>query len=192
MSGTGLDRNLRVLFVCTANVCRSALAAALLKLRAQQAGAPISVASAGTLAEGMPADNHVVTVLREYGVDASQKKSRMLEPDLIRASDIILPMTITHARRVIGEASDARERVFLLREIVQIASTVGPRPADMTVPEWLGRLDAERTFSYADENEAIEIPDPVGEPLPVFVDLAKELDQNLSWLITLANLSQKP
>lgn len=188
MNPTGLDRNLRVLFVCTANVCRSPLAAALLKLRASQAGAPISVASAGTLAEGMSADKHVVSVLGDYGVDASAKKSRLLAPELIRASDIVLAMTMTHARRVIGEASDARERVFLLRELVQLASIVGPRPEGMSMPQWMSKLDAERTASYADENEALEIPDPIGEPHSVFVELAKEIDQNMSWFITLAGL----
>jgi len=74
----------RVLFVCTANVCRSPLAAALMKLRSAHANAPISIASAGSLAEGVPSDPHVVSVLTEYGIDASAKRSRLLTPQLIR------------------------------------------------------------------------------------------------------------
>lgn len=176
--------------MCTANVCRSALAAGLLKLRATQAGAPISVASAGILAEGMKSDPHVVSVLSEYGVDGSSKRSRLLDREILAGADLILPMTMSHARRAIGELPAARERVFLLREVVQLSSTVGPRPDDMPLDKWLRLLDGARTLNYAEEDAAFEVPDPIGEPREVFVELAKELDQNLSWFITLANLGR--
>lgn len=184
--------NLRVLFVCTANVCRSPLAAGLMKLRAAHAGAPMKIASAGTLAEGVKSDPHVVSVLAEYGVDAAEKRSRLLTPELIANSHLILAMTITHARRVISESPEHRERVFLLREAVQLASSIGPRSDDMPVDGWLRTMDAARTLSYASEDPGLEISDPIGKPRPVFVDLASELDQNLSWLITLSRLGTRP
>jgi len=101
---------------------------------------------------------------------------------------MILAMTVSHARRIIGESPEQRERVFLLREAVQLASMVGPRPDAMPVDAWMAQMDAKRTLSYAEEDQSLEIPDPIGEPRDVFVELARELDQNLSWLITLTNL----
>lgn len=165
------------------------MAAALLKLRADQAGAPISVASAGVLAEGVPADPHVVSVVREYGVDLTAKRSRLIEPGLISGADLVLTMTTAHARRIIGEQPDSRDRVFTLRDFVSLASMEGPRPKAITIDQWLANIAERRTADYGLDTPEIEFDDPIGEPRKAFEALALDLDKTLEWLVRLLNLA---
>ena len=177
MNAPGSDRNLRVLFVCTANVCRSPLGAGLLKLRATQASAPISIASAGTLAEGMSTDPNVVTVLQEYGVDATAKKSRLLTPELIRASDIVLTMTREHVRDLAIDMPEAFRRTFPVKEFLRRASETGRPQEGQSIADWLEKLGEGRTASsYLGDLSADGVRDPIGGSMAEFRTTADELE----------------
>lgn len=160
-----------------------------MKLHAERTGAPIGVASAGVLAAGVPADPHVIAVVREYGVDLTEKRSRLIEPKLISGADLVLTMTTAHARRIIGEQPGARGRVFTLRDFVNLATTEGPRPAAITTQQWIANIADRRTADYGVDLPEIEFADPIGEPRHAFEELAVDLDQTLEWLVRLLNLS---
>ena len=79
-----------VLFVCVHNAGRSQMAAALL---AHHAGGRVAVRSAGTA----PADElnpAVIEVMGEVGIDllANGAHPSRLEPDAVRASDVVITM----------------------------------------------------------------------------------------------------
>ena len=60
----------RVVFVCTGNTCRSAMAEALLRHRLREWGPDACVvASAGTGGGGSPATDKAVEVLADRGID---------------------------------------------------------------------------------------------------------------------------
>jgi arsenate reductase len=77
-----------VLFVCVHNAGRSQMAAGFLR---SLAGDSVDVRSAGTV----PADTInpvVVQAMREVGIDLSAQTPKVLDPDVVRASDVVITM----------------------------------------------------------------------------------------------------
>jgi protein-tyrosine phosphatase len=111
----------QILFVCTANVCRSPMAEGLMRQRVHELGLDdaISVASAGVWAlEGKPASANAVITLAHRGIDISQHIAHTLDiQDLERAS-IVLVMEEQHRRSIFYLAPTALRKVFLLTEMV--------------------------------------------------------------------------
>lgn len=91
---------LRVLFVCTANVCRSPLAEGLLRhrLRAMGLGGMVQVRSAGSNVGqiGRHPDPRVKKLAAEAGVSLSRIRSRKLTVAMIQRSDYVLVMERRH------------------------------------------------------------------------------------------------
>ncbi|MEO2165970.1 MAG: hypothetical protein ABGX61_07275 [Acidimicrobiales bacterium] len=88
---------MEVLFVCTGNVCRSAMGQALLAHKANDAGLDLSVVSAGTeAATGDPATDLAVNVLEQRGVDLQGHLSCSLTIEMVGSADLIVAMTRRH------------------------------------------------------------------------------------------------
>ena len=77
-----------VLFVCVHNAGRSQMAAGFLRTLA---GDSVEVRSAGTA----PADSInpvVVQAMNEVGIDLSAQTPKVLDPDVVQASDVVITM----------------------------------------------------------------------------------------------------
>ena len=110
-----------VLFVCTANICRSPMAEGLLKLKI--AGQPDEsnwkVESAGTWGlEGYPAAKEVQFILKERGIDMSRHRSRIVTQQLIEAFNLVLTMETNHRDALKAEFPPMARKIFLLSEMV--------------------------------------------------------------------------
>jgi protein-tyrosine phosphatase len=83
-----------ILIVCTANQCRSPLAAALLRRRlAEQGMVDWQVDSAGTwAAPNRPADQRAHTVAAKVDLDLSNHRARCVDEAMLAAHDLILTM----------------------------------------------------------------------------------------------------
>jgi protein-tyrosine-phosphatase len=140
-----------VLFVCTANICRSPMASAifLAKLAERENTEDWRVESAGTRAlEGFPAAQNVeLTLSYLYKVDISEHRSRLVNQELLSSFDLILTMEQGHAEAIKVEYPQLAERVFVITEMV---------------------------------GEDGDIEDPIGRPLAIFQKTARELDQILT------------
>jgi len=167
---------LRVLFVCTANICRSPMAAAVLSYYAHHRGLPLAVASAGAMNGGKLTHEHTQSTMAEWNVDLSAKVSRTLTPQLIGGADLIIGMETKHARRSVGEHPPSASRIFLFKELAAISERLGPRlvAAGQTPQAWLRAAHGLRTQDYTQDNASLEIPDPIGEPAPVYTALREE------------------
>lgn len=93
-----LENPLRVLFVCTANICRSAMAEYLLQDKVdREAPGLIEVASAGTSTMGGDGALSVtVTIMNELGIDITPHRSQPVTRRLLKNYDIALGMTREH------------------------------------------------------------------------------------------------
>ena len=105
---------MRLLFVCTGNTCRSALAEAVARREAIERGlADVEVASAGTSAwDGAPASDGALLVALERGLDLSPHRSQQLTRELVQSHDVVLAMGPHHAER--AEALGGEGRTYLL------------------------------------------------------------------------------
>jgi len=106
--------SLRLLFVCTGNTCRSAMAEAMARrIIAERGISDIEVGSAGTAAwESAPASDGALLVCLERKVDLSQHHARLLTEELVQSSDLILGMGPHHVER--AEALGAGAKAHLL------------------------------------------------------------------------------
>ncbi len=111
----------RILFVCTGNLCRSPMAAAM--LRARLARDPDrkdwEVLSAGLwAAEGMPASPEAVAVMAERGYRLDGHRSRRVTQRLVEEADLVLGMTPSHVEALRLAFPHLADRIHLLAEMV--------------------------------------------------------------------------
>jgi len=109
----------QILVVCTANICRSPVAAALLKQKLDENGrASWNVQSAGTWAmvKRSPA-RFSIQLMAEQGIDISQNYAQMVTADLMAQADLILCMETGHVEALQIEFPQYRDRIFTLSEM---------------------------------------------------------------------------
>jgi protein-tyrosine-phosphatase len=104
-----------ILFVCTANVCRSPMAEYLLRARLGPE-TEWTVGSAGLAAwGGSPASREAVSVMAEKGLDLGPHRSRPLTSDLVRGAGLIVVMTGAHQEDILRLYPEAKGRVYRLK-----------------------------------------------------------------------------
>jgi protein-tyrosine-phosphatase len=110
-----------VLFVCTANQCRSPMAEAVLKSLVARRGEADrwQIQSAGTWAEpGRPATQLAQVVMRRRKIDLSDHRSRLIDADLLAATSIILVMTRHHQEAIQAEFPEIQHKVYMLSQLI--------------------------------------------------------------------------
>jgi protein-tyrosine-phosphatase len=106
-----------VLFVCTGNLCRSPLAAGILRIQLTKRRTPhILVSSAGIMAsEGREAEPLAVSIARHNGVDLSHHLSSMVTREMLESADLVLTMERMQLQYVRGMIPHQKDKVFLLK-----------------------------------------------------------------------------
>ncbi|AWK87793.1 low molecular weight protein-tyrosine-phosphatase [Azospirillum thermophilum] len=111
---------IRVLFVCTGNICRSPTAEGVFRHLVRQAGLEglIEADSAGTHGyhSGEPPDPRSILAARERGIDLSDLRARTVRPADFAAFDYVLAMDrghLAHLRRMAPPAPAATVALFL-------------------------------------------------------------------------------
>ena len=108
-----------VLFVCSANICRSPMAMAIFQSRVAREPGRWLVESAGTWApEGAPASVISQMVLAERGLDLSNHRSRRVSREIINSFDLVLTMEDGHKEALQIEFPEMAERIYLLSEMI--------------------------------------------------------------------------
>lgn len=109
-----------ILFVCTANICRSPVAEGILRQRLEsQFMDGWTVGSAGTWVEQeRGASQNSVLVLEERGIDISDHVARTVTGEMLRDADLILCMETGHAEALMAEFPETRGKVYMLSQMV--------------------------------------------------------------------------
>ncbi|WP_169985783.1 hypothetical protein [Microbispora sp. H10836] len=114
----------RILFVCTGNICRSAMAERL-ALAALGPDSPILVGSAGTRARaGLPMAERARTVLLRHGGDPAGFASRPLTAEAVAGADLVLAASSEHRAEVVALRHRAAACAFTIAEFGALAGAV--------------------------------------------------------------------
>lgn len=107
----------KIMFICTGNICRSAMADGLMKKLAKDNNKEIEVYSCGIFAEDgdMPTFN-AIEAIKEYDVDLKSHKATNIRNSNINDMDIILCATVSHKNSVINMYPNLKDKIFTIKE----------------------------------------------------------------------------
>jgi protein-tyrosine phosphatase len=157
--------------LCTANVCRSVMAEALLSAHlaapghAAAGGHQVSVSSAGLLGGGYPPPPEVLAGMAVRGCDVTGHRSRRVAPQDLAGADLVLGMAREHVRHAAVLLPDVWPRAFTLRELVNRGRQAGARLPGEQLCEWLARVASGRSRrDLLGGGTVHDVADPVGGP----------------------------
>jgi protein-tyrosine phosphatase len=170
------NRLVQFLFVCTANICRSPMAAALFAEQVGRLTDSVEVSSAGLLDAARAVPPEVLEVMVPYGVDLSQHRSRRLTAEMLEGSDLIIGMGRRHVQEVVLLDPPCWPQAFKLKELVRRGQANGPRRPDQGIRSWIDAAHGTRTRADLTLRSSLEeVADPYGGSRAGYAATADEL-----------------
>lgn len=185
------EPTLSILFVCTGNICRSALAERV--LRAAVDRSDIEVLSAGTQGgSGIHVTPDIVALAAANGATMDGFGSRFLVPDMVRAADLVLTATTAHRAAILRETPGALRRTFTVLEFVAADPGVSTRPGRPGRSDLLEQILAR---SRRRPTGPVDIVDPYGAGPDRYAEMAASLlpaVRSISdWLTTIPDAEER-
>lgn len=200
---------LRILTVCTGNICRSPLAALVLGARVSSSDAHFS--SAGTRArDGLPMTAEAIDLAVARGVEreeALSHRARFLTPAHLKDVDMVVAMSREH-RRAVVEMDPTRIRMtFTARELARVIDGVddaelaaaaaaamdgGAGAVRARFAAILSVLRARRGLAAASLDAVDDdVIDPFGRSVTTYRESATQLDPGLAVVERLTRLASE-
>jgi len=174
-----------ILFVCTGNICRSAMAEGFLRRALDRRFGPDGplVVSCGAWGwEGSPAVGEAVAAAAEREVDIRGHVGQRLEPGLVLPAVLVVGMTAEHRDAVTAMVPHAASKTFTLKEVARLLEAL-PEPAagkgfePAGVGARVAQADTLRRSGFAGNPLDEDIVDPLGMPIDTFRAIAWEIDE---------------
>src|SRR4051794_36027031 len=192
----------RILFVCTGNLCRSPVAERLAVrwardlLRHSPENAIVEIGSAGVDApSGRAMDPRSAQALMALGGDPTGFASRLFERSMAEEADLVLTMSRRQRREVLEKDPRGLRRTFTLLEAADLLDHADLRGLRlMPLPERtreLGvRLDAARRNRATRDTD--DVVDPIGRSAAVHAEVATTIATALRPLADILFTSVRP
>lgn len=169
----------RVLFVCTGNVCRSALAERVFTARVQTAAlGPVDASSAGVRAlAGRPMTPRTAQLVREYGGEADGFVARQLSGAELLRADLVLGMTQAHCAQATRMEPSVFARTFALREFARACARaeVSAAPGGSHWSDLLAAAVQQRREGSLLPSHDDDVVDPYRQADEVYVEMASRV-----------------
>ncbi len=147
---------MKIMFICTGNICRSAMAEGMLKKMLQEEKIEAEICSCGIYAEtGDEVTYNAIDAMKDYDVDITSHKATNIRDSKIKEMDIILCATNTHKQNVLYLYPELKGKVYTMKEYAGIDK----------------------------EGQDLDIKDPWGYDLNVYKHCAKEIKECLEKIV---------
>jgi protein-tyrosine phosphatase len=175
-----------VLILCTANLCRSPMAQALLTDRLGALGRAATVRSGGMLGDGEPPRPEAITAMAGYGLDIASHRSRRVTAGDLERADLTLALARENLRYAVVMAPAIWPRAFTICELVRRGQAIGRRLPGESLAGWLARAHAgrERAALLGDSADD-DVADPTGGPQRGYTETAAILSRLADQLVRL-------
>ena len=108
---------MKIMFICTGNICRSAMAHAMLAKKSKEQNKNIEVYSCGVYAENGDIPTYEGTqTMKDYGIDLSTHRATNIRNSNIKDMDVILCATKSHKDIVLSMYPNLKDKVFTMKE----------------------------------------------------------------------------
>lgn len=170
----------RVLFVCTANICRSAYADVI----SRNSSRVVEFSSAGIRAlVDEPIDPPMAALAEQRG-DPAPHRARQLTHALAQDADLILTMARDHRRYILDEWPALGRKAFVIGHAARVMADL---PEDVTLQGLVEHLWRNRTQEPGDE-----VPDPYRRGSAAARRAANQIDQYMEIIgAALQHLAQR-
>ncbi|MEZ5228730.1 MAG: hypothetical protein R2710_19315 [Acidimicrobiales bacterium] len=156
----------QILFVCTANICRSPAAETIARDRFGEAR--FRFRSAGFLEHGRPFEPDMAKAVAKLGVAVpGDHRSAVIDADLLASSALILTMEARHVQNIVIEDERAFERVLPLKEAVELieraastGSTACSLPWSIAIPCAISIANGTSTIPTSEDGVTTNVPPP--------------------------------
>lgn len=167
---------MRVLFVCTANICRSPSGAQLLRDQLGESAyeAFVVVGSAGVMARVGDLGCEIAPALQPDVWE--QHSSRPLTAQLVRDADLVLVASREHRPAVVAMDISARRRTFTIVQAGRIGAWLS-QPGGIIESGWARAASGADTSDWADQF-------PAGDPRSAVPAVPEDLPARWGWLVT--------
>lgn len=113
---------MKIMFICTGNICRSAMAEAMFKHIIEEKNIQdIGVYSCGVYADtGDTPTQNAIEVMKEYDVDLTTHRATNIKYSKIQDMDLILCATRSHKMAVVQLYPNLKEKVYTMKEYAEM------------------------------------------------------------------------
>ena len=182
-----------VLFVCTANICRSPYAEASMKAMLGP-HTPFTVLSAGVQAAWLETAGEPACAEMPYGRTTSEAAtiehlephvSMQLNADLIRSADLVIAFEQRHRAAIIDLVPRAQLKTYTARQAQRLARAVAAQVWPDSAPERTGDAlrDLNAARSWAPFADDADVADPHGYGVAAHELCADEIEEIVTDLL---------
>lgn len=176
-----------LLFVCTANQCRSPMAQFLAqqRLSSHPSTQDWAVRSAGVhVADPMPIHPLAGAELTRRGLSPAGFASTLLTRELVSSSDLILTAETEHRSAVARLVPAAARKVFTILQFAALCRSLGPSSVDTSHAPGVALHEAALSKrGLRSRSESDDIPDPINRRRRAFRQCASTIESALSEIL---------